>query len=115
MSLDARVPVASLLSAFGVPAVVTRPAPDSAPITTEGIWHEAPLETPGGSDVGVRRREIRRHLTLSTDVVPTVPRGSLIDAPLRVGGSVFRWKVDSLAAMDSELLTVSVVLVDQGS
>lgn len=93
---DHRVPVAPLLAAFGVAATVTRPAPDNTPIATTAIWLGAEEDSqPYGTDF--TRREPRRLLTLSRAALPTLLRGSLVEAPEVAGGTVQRWRVDGLA------------------
>jgi hypothetical protein len=84
--MDARVAFEPLLDAFGVPATVTRPAPDNDPIETVGIWllpHN--MDEPIAS--GFQRREPVRVFALSKDAVPTLPRNTRIEAPERAGGA----------------------------
>ena len=78
----------------GVPAIVTRPPPNDAPITTRGIWLR-PL--PDGQPVGTdyRNRQPRKVLVLARDQVPTVPKGTLIVAPDKMGGPNVNWQVDN--------------------
>jgi hypothetical protein len=92
--MDARVAFEPLLDAFGVPATVTRPAPDNDPIETVGIWllpHN--MDEPIAS--GFQRREPVRVFALSKDAVPTLPRNTRIEAPERAGGDIRVWVVDS--------------------
>jgi hypothetical protein len=91
--MDARVSFEPLLDAFGVPATVTRPAPDDAPIETTGIWlgpHN--MDEPVGS--GFTRREPVRVFVVSKGAVPTLPRGTRIEAPEYAGGDIRAWVVD---------------------
>ena len=109
---DYRPLMAALLRAFGVAATVTRPAPDDEPIVTEGIW--VPLGTmdmPEGGDW--QRIEGLRCLAFDVDAVPTLPRGTLIDAPERKGGTVRTWIVDGAAqphGIDADQVKVIVRL-----
>jgi hypothetical protein len=106
--MDARVDFEPLLEAFGVPATVTRPAPDDDPIDTVGIWllpHN--MDEPIAS--GFTRREPIRVLAVCKDVVPTLPRGTRIEAPERAGGDVLRWVVDATDFDDADHTRALVV------
>jgi hypothetical protein len=83
-------------SAHGVVATVTRPAPDQAPIITRGVWITTPLEEPRAFGTDFARREPRRVFALSKATVPTLPRGTVMVAADRVGGSLKVWRVDGL-------------------
>lgn len=105
---DRRPSIAAALSAFGVPATVTRPAPDNVPISTSGIWMSPVLfGAPGGNDL--QRIELRRVFAVTRDAVPTVPRGTRIDAAERDGDVVQSWRVDELAGADPDHVRVLVV------
>src|SRR5688572_18387890 len=92
---DVRVPVGVLLTAFGVPATVTRPAPDTTPIATTRVWLPA-LEEPQPYGTDFQRREPRRRLALPRSVLPTLPRGTSVAAPEIAGAAVKTWTVDGL-------------------
>jgi hypothetical protein len=97
------------LSAHGVDATVTRPAPDNTPIVTTGIWLQ-PLEEsrPYGTDF--QRREPRRVLVLPRANVPTLPRGSAVVAPETRGGTPITWRVDGFdRAVDPDYWRAIVV------
>jgi len=83
-------------AAHGVAATVTRPAPDNAPIVTRGVWITIPLEEPRPYGSDFQRREPRRVLALPKADVATLPRGSIIVALDRVGGTIKVWRVDGL-------------------
>lgn len=85
----------------GVPATVTRPYPDDTPIETSVIWLQ-PITNDVPVGVDFQRREPERVLGIRLDEVPTVPRGSVILAPERVGSVVSRWRVDALASLDAD-------------
>jgi hypothetical protein len=92
---DLRPGMAEALAAFGLPATVTRPAPDDAPIATTGFWTLALEESqPFGTDL--RRREPRQVFVLPRSTVPTLPRGTRIAASDLEGGAVKQWMVDGL-------------------
>ena len=106
--MDARVSFEPLLDAFGVPATVTRPAPDDTPIETVGIWM-APLtlDEPAGS--AFARRETIRVFALSKATVPRLPRGTLIEAPESYGDTVMTWKVDGIDQADTDHIRALVI------
>lgn len=108
---DRRVPLSSALAAFGLPATVTRPAPDDDPISTTGFW-VSPLEetVPYGSDLP--RRDPRRVFVLPRADVPTINRGTLIEAAEFEGDTVKTWRVDGLdRSVDPDHFRVIVTLV----
>ena len=96
-------------NAHGVPATVTRPPPDGAPVVTSGIWLSRPVEEqlPVGTDF--QRREPRRVMVLPRDVLSRVPRGSLITAPEQLGGVVKTWRVDEFDRTEADQWRVVVV------
>lgn len=100
--LDLRVPTDPIFQAFGVSATVTRPAPDETPITTTVAWM-TPQTVDGLIGGSITRREARRIAALRLDEVPTVPRGTLIDAPEELGGEVKRWFVESVDRIEPDL------------
>lgn len=102
MASDFRVPLDPILDAFGVPAIVIRPAPDQAPITTTGVWTR-PLfdEVRVGQDFS--KREPRRVLALPRSEVPApLPRNTLIEAPEVKDGPVRTWRVDSFDQVETD-------------
>lgn len=105
---DLRVPVDPILDAFGVPATVTRPAPDGTPITTTAVWIDpSMLDVPASEDF--QRREPRRLLALPVGAVPTVPRGTIVTAPETLGATSQDWRVDVLVASDLDFHRVLVL------
>jgi hypothetical protein len=87
------------VSAHGVDATVTRPAPDNAPIQTRGIWVTTPLEEPRAYGTDFQRREPRRVLALARSAVPTLPRGTTVVAAETIDGTVKTFRVDGLDPM----------------
>ncbi len=84
-------------AAFGVPATVTRPAPDNTSVVTTAVWLPEPLDEtrPAGTDF--QRREPRKVLALRRgDSLPTMPRGTIVAAPEISGGAAKNWRVDEL-------------------
>jgi len=84
--------MSAALEAFGVPAVVTRPAPDNTPISTTVIWVSPQEATPSGSDFG--RRDPRRVLIIPRSAVPTLPRATTIVAAEESGGVSKTWTIE---------------------
>lgn len=92
---------------IGVAATVTRPAPDDAPIETTVVWNTALHEDVGG--LGLARREPRRVLAVRRSAVSTVPRGTVIVAPLMSGGDAQVWRVDGTDRLLDDVAHVVVV------
>lgn len=89
------------LAVHGVDVVVTRPAPEDTPIATRGIWLTPVTEgVPIGGESA--RREPKRVLALSRAVVPTVPRGTLVQAPPKAGDADVMWRVDGLETLEPD-------------
>lgn len=96
------------LAVHGFDIVVTRPAPDDTPIETRGIWLTPTTDDmPPSSEAG--RREAIRILALSLAAVPTVPKGTRIDAPPKAGDADLVWRVDGLAQREADHVRVYVV------
>lgn len=103
---DFRVPISVSLDAFGVPATVTRPAPDHAPIATRGFWlsPRRDVDPFGSSRPKVAPRRVlvlpRTDVTLRdgslAPAVPSLPSGTRIAAPLQLGGAALAWRFDGL-------------------
>jgi hypothetical protein len=95
---------------YGVPATVTRPAPDDVPIETTLVW--LPLLTedrPVNSDI--HRRDPRRVLALRRTDVSHAPRGTLIAAPELGGATTKTWRVEGIDRMDADHIRLIVGLV----
>lgn len=105
--------VAQNVRTFGVPATVTRPAPDDTPIETSGAIWVTPVTEEQPSGVAFSRRERRRVLALLTSEVPTVPRGTVIEAPDERDGDTQRWVVQSVEIAEAEHVRVVVVPADE--
>lgn len=100
----------SNISAFGVTATVTRPAPDDTPIETTVLWATPATEDrPIGSSDFVRREQ-RRTVALLTADVPTCPKGTVIDAADERNGTVRRWRVQGIDVIEAEHVRAIVVL-----
>lgn len=103
------------LAVHGVPATVTRPAPNDTPIETSVIWVTPGLTQPRTEavpfDLALQRRDQEWVMALSIAEVGSVPIGTLIDAP-EPGGTVARsWRVDSVDLADAEQRRVFVTPV----
>ncbi len=111
--------MAVLFDPFGVTATVTRPAPDSDPITTRVVWL-APdqIVNPIGLDdqrfqPNFQRRDPVLIMALRRDEVPTVPRGTRIVAPPLNGHDDELWMVDGTLAEDREHVKVAVLKLEE--
>lgn len=91
---DARVLMDPILAAFGLPATVTRPAPDHAPVSTTAVWVSPRLEEqlPAGQDM--QRGEPRRVLCLPRSALSKVPKNTRIVAAEESGGPSKTWRVE---------------------
>lgn len=95
-------------SAHGVPAQITRPAPDDTVIPTSVIW--VPTENqqlPAGAGFG---RVGPTHLmAIRLDEVATVPTGTVVLAPEPGATTAVGWKVDGIAAYNAYYVLALVV------
>lgn len=108
---DARVPLGLAIDAFGVPVTVTRPDPDTSPVTTTGVWLAPLLDEglPAGSDL--QRREPRRVMAIArTSVLTSMKRNTLISAPEQLDGPTILWRVDSLDRVEFDHWRVVLVV-----
>lgn len=105
---DLRVPLDPVLSAFGLSATVTRPAPNNTPIATTGVWLPTPLnETqPFGSDV--RMMDPRKVLALPRDAIDSISRGATVEMAEERGGTVKTWVVDGVERAEADCWRVIV-------
>ena len=111
MSLDLQVPFGLCQEAFGLPGVVTRPAPDDDPIETVVIWVPPDAQdVPRSSDW--QRRETNRILAISRADVPTVPKGTTVVAPEVLAGAECTWRVVDFGQQQPDHVRVHVVKVD---
>jgi len=92
------------LTAHGVDVTVTPTG--GAAVETRGLW-ETPSTEAAGFDL--RRQEARRVLVLARAAVASAPRGSIVLAPDRTGGTVLRWRIDGVDRAEDEVLRVFVV------
>ena len=108
---DLRVPMDSALSAFGVPATVTRPAPDNTPVISTGIWLPPPLDEPRPVGTDFQRRDPRRRLSLPRSAaLAKLPRGTIIVAAERLGDAAQTWRVDELERTEVDEWRVVVAI-----
>ena len=97
------------LGAHGVPATVTRPAPDDTPVVTTGIWITTPLEDPQPYGMDFQRAEPRRVMALPRSALASLPRETVIVAADTIGGATKTWRVDSLDRTDADVVRVILV------
>ncbi|MDP1570344.1 MAG: hypothetical protein Q8L86_10095 [Vicinamibacterales bacterium] len=87
---------------YGVPATVTRPAPDNAPVTCTVINRVEQLQErrPFGGDF--QKREGRRVMSFrKSEIATQLPRGTTVVAPERKGGADKTWVIDSVDRVDA--------------
>lgn len=95
--MDLRPPLRIALRVFGVPATVE--VAGQTPVETSVIWILTQMDrAPAGSEF--QRIEPVRIAVVDKTAVPTLPRGSVIDAPERAGDTVASWEVDGPWATD---------------
>lgn len=111
---DFRVPFTVVQDAFGLPATVTRPAPDDTPLAATVVWvTPQTIDSPGGSPFG--RREASRSLGIARAQVPTVPRGTRVQVAEEDGGTVQWWQVDELEIVEGDHVRAIVVPLEPGT
>ena len=114
MADDLRVPLDPIFEALGVPAVVTRPAPDDVPIETTVVWvSPLTLEVPAGTEL--RRREQRHLGSFMRAEVPTLPRGTVVVAAEVKGGTELAWQVDAILQVDADEYRALLISIEVGS
>jgi hypothetical protein len=87
---------------YGVPATITRPAPDDTPVSGTVILRveSLPEQRPFGQDF--QRREGRRVLSVRRDdFAAALPRGTTVVAPERKGGTDKTWTVEGQERADA--------------
>jgi len=91
------------LAAHGVPAVITRPAPDETPVTTRGIWLPSLTDEQrvGGDAQAANPRKVFV-IPRDTTFTSRPPRGTLISAPDETGTDARLWRVDGLERSESD-------------
>jgi hypothetical protein len=94
------------LAAHGVEVLVTLEG--AAGIETRGIWM-----TPISEDLPVagefQRREPRRVMALSRLELPSVPKGTVIQAPPKHGDNLEYWRVDGTERTEADHVRVYVI------
>lgn len=96
------------LAAHGLPATVTRPAPDATPISTSVVWVTPDTDDlPSGAPFG--RREAREVAVLSRLAVPTCPIGTRIVAARIDGEAAQGWRVEGTDRSEPDHHRVFVV------
>lgn len=88
-------------SAHGVPAVVTRPAPNNTPVNTTGIWMTPALFEESAGDM--QRREVRRVLVVPrSSTLTTLPLETTIVAPEVLAGGNRTWIVEGFDRIEAD-------------
>lgn len=105
------------MRAFGVPATVTRPAPNDTPIT-EGAdgkplhvaWvNDSTDALPSGIDL--QRAEHMKLMAIARTDVPKVERKTIVVAPEVKGGANKTWQVDGTVSSKFDEVRVLVIEV----
>jgi hypothetical protein len=92
MPADLRPLLDAPLAVFGVTAIVTRPVPDDAPVSTTGIW-VAPQPDTQPTSRDVHRQTGNQILVVPRADLPTLPRETRIVAPEQAGAVAKTWRV----------------------
>ena len=100
--------LAANLAAHGVPATVTRPSPDNAPVALTGIWLTpiAEEQLPAGRDYP--RADPRRIFAIPKSALTGVPRQTFIDVA-EPGQALRKWRVDGYERADADHWRVVLV------
>lgn len=116
---DLRPALDPAMAAFGVPAVITRPAPNDTPVTTTGIWMSTLPGANFSSGTDNERRPFgtdfqkfdpRRVISVPrTAALPNVPRGSTVLAAEMAGAAATVWKVDGYEHAEADHFRLFVV------
>ena len=107
---DLRVSLDPVLSAFGVPATVTRPAPDNTPVSTTGVFIRPLQEEQVPHGINLQRREPRRIFVMKRSAsLATMPPNTLIVAAEELGGTPVTWRVDGFDEVESDCWRAIVV------
>lgn len=102
---DLRPSLTPALAAFGLAATVTPPG--GSPVATTVIWlPPVAVDTPGVLQPTNTPQPV---LALPRADVPTVARGTLIDAPETVGGTSKTWIVEAILGQTSDETRVLVI------
>lgn len=100
---------AVLVTVMGVPAVITRPVPDDQSVETTVVWQDHPTDESRPFGAEISRREPRRTLAVPRSALSSLPKGSVIVAAERFGGTTKTWVVDGLdTALDPDAFRVFV-------
>lgn len=96
-----------LQSVFGVEAIVT--PVDGEAVTVTGVWL-----TPAQTDVPMpelKRRDRRRVMAFRRSDVPTLPKGSTVQATELGAAAAADWRVDGFELIDTEQVRAVLVPV----
>lgn len=106
--MDARVPVAAIVSAFGLAITVTGPNHGDAAVATTGVWIPDPAQDAQPVGQQLHRGQPRRVMAIPRDSsLSTIPNGSTVVAPEEDGQAAKTWRAEGYAApVESDLMRV---------
>lgn len=101
--------LSTLQSVFGVDVTVT--PVDGDPVSVTGVWMTpAPTDGPLAD---LKRRDRRRVMVFRRTDVPTLQRGSLVQAAELGAADVADWRVDGFEVIDAEQIRAVLVPVTE--
>lgn len=104
--------LSATFAVMGVPATITRPAPDNTPIATSVIWLPPPVDEPRPAGTDFQRLAPRKVIGVRvTATLPSLPRGTTILAAAETGGTQKTWRVEDIAK-PAELDLTRVLVVE---
>jgi len=112
MPLDLRPSMVPILDAFGVPATVTRPAPDDVALPATLVWVSPEAAGVPIGDAPLTRTDPKRYAALTYAEVPTVPRGTVVSAAETLGAAVREWRVDGTTRVEFDHVIVVLLPLD---
>ncbi|MGE3175917.1 MAG: hypothetical protein AB7O32_00490 [Vicinamibacterales bacterium] len=113
MTQDLRVPMDPILAAFGVPATVTRPAPDDAPLDATVVWLSPEAAGVPDGDPAFSRVDPKRFAAVSYAEVATIPRLTQVEAPETLDGPVLLWRVDGTVRVEPDFAVVVLLPLER--
>lgn len=93
----------AIFSTLGLDATIERLGPETiVSIATRIVW-ETPVTDQAIAGFDLQRREPNRTMCIRRDVIPSVPRQSIVRAPAHPGMAPTRWIVDGVERLEPHL------------